>query len=224
MAWHTSIHDREGVACTDCHNPHPGVDVPQLVNVSHTAVKRPPRLPMSVDEPDACYKCHQRIYGLTVMPSRHPIAEGKMVCSDCHDAHGQAHGHLKEATVNEVCYECHAEKEGPFAYEHPPVTENCAYCHEPHGTVANNLLRQPTTFLCLRCHSGHSTHGRSEQCNRCHFVGGDITNVGGGPLDPMIPTDPTTRQALFTDCTQCHTQVHGSDLPSGFECFGRLQR
>jgi DmsE family decaheme c-type cytochrome len=224
MAWHSSTHHREGVACTDCHNPHPKADVPQVVRVSHTTVKRPRRLPMSVDEPQACYKCHEKIYALTALPSHHPIAEGKMVCSDCHDAHGQAHGHLKEATVNEVCYECHAEKEGPFAYEHAPVTENCAYCHEAHGTVENNLLRQPTTFLCLRCHSGHSTHGRSENCFRCHFVDGDITNVGGGPLDPMIPTTPITRKALFTDCTQCHTQIHGSDLPSGWVCFGMMRR
>ncbi len=224
MAWHSSTHNREGVACTDCHNPHPKADVVRVVNVSHTSIKRPVRLPMGVNEPEACYKCHQKIYGLTALPSHHPIAEGKMVCSDCHDAHGQARGHLKEETVNEVCYECHAEKEGPFAYEHPPVTENCGYCHEPHGTVTNNLLRQPTTFLCLRCHSGHSTHGSSTNCDRCHAVNGDITNVGGGPLDSMIPTTPTLRQALFTDCTQCHTQVHGSDLPSGWVCFGTMRR
>lgn len=224
MAWHSSTHSREGVACADCHNPHPTAAVSRLVNVSHTNIERPGRLPMSVNEPEACYRCHQKIYAFTAMPSRHPIAEGKMLCSDCHDSHGQAQGHLKEATVNELCYECHAEKEGPFAYEHAPVTENCAYCHEPHGTVENNLLRQPTTFLCMRCHSGHSTHGSSENCFRCHFVGDDITNVGGGPLDPMIPTTPASRQALFTDCTQCHTQIHGSDLPSGLECFGMMER
>ncbi|NQT36935.1 MAG: cytochrome c3 family protein [Planctomycetes bacterium] len=224
MAWHSSTHSREGVACADCHNPHPRSDVRQVVGISHTSVQRPRRLPMAVDEPRACYKCHPKVFGETSLPSHHPIAEGKMVCSDCHDGHGQARGNLKEATVNELCYECHAEKEGPFAYEHAPVTENCGTCHNPHGTVTNNLLHQPTTFLCLRCHSGHSTHGRSEQCFRCHFVAPDTTNVGGGPLDPMIPTTPAMRQALFTDCTQCHAQVHGSDQPSGFACFGQLQR
>ena len=100
-------------------------------------------------------------------------------------------------------------------YEHPPVTENCAHCHEPHGTVANNLLLQPVTFLCLRCHAGHSSHGRSSSCQRCHLVDGDPTNVGGGPRDPMIPTNHTIRGAMYTDCTQCHTQIHGSDLPEG---------
>ena len=227
MAWHSSTHEQYDVACTDCHNPHPKTDLARVVTVSHTSVTRPKRLPMCVDEPEACYKCHQKIYGLASLPSHHPINEGKMVCSTCHDAHGQAKGNLKEDTVNAVCYECHAEKEGPFAYEHPPVTENCSYCHEPHGTVANNLLRQPTTFLCLRCHSGHSIHsteGLSPQCLRCHFVHDDITNVGGGPLDPNSPTNPITRQALFTDCTQCHAQVHGSDLPYGMECLNRRFR
>ena len=79
-----------------------------------------------------------------------------MVCSDCHDPHGQDLDNLKEETVNLLCYKCHAEKQGPFAFEHPPVTERCTICHEPHGTVANNLLRQPATFLCLRCHAGHA--------------------------------------------------------------------
>jgi DmsE family decaheme c-type cytochrome len=147
-----------------------------------------------------------------------------MVCSDCHDSHGQAKGNLKEDSVNELCYECHAEKEGPFVYEHAPATENCAICHEPHGTVTNSLLRQPTTFLCMRCHSAHSTHNRSQNCRRCHFPNADDTNVGGGPLDPMIPTNPTIRAALFTDCTQCHTQIHGSDLPEGMVNAHRMLR
>jgi len=45
---------------------------------------------------------------------------------------------------------------GPFAFEHPPVTERCTICHEPHGTVAKDLLRKPVTFLCLQCHAGHA--------------------------------------------------------------------
>ena len=32
---------------------------------------------------------------------------------------------LKEASVNDNCYKCHAEKRGPFLWEHPPVRENC---------------------------------------------------------------------------------------------------
>jgi len=224
MAWHSSTHGREDVACTDCHDPHPNSHPVPFAGVNHTSMQRSKRLPMSVDEPNACFKCHPKIYGLASLPSHHPIKEGKLVCSRCHDAHGQNQGNLKTETVNLLCYTCHAEKQGPFVWEHPPVTENCDYCHEPHGTVVNNLLRQPTTFLCLRCHTGHSTHGASSQCARCHAVNGEFINVGGGPRDPMIPTTPDLRQALFTDCTQCHSQVHGSDLPSGFEDGHSMRR
>ena len=199
MAWHSSSHARFGVACADCHNPHPNLHVDKFVNMQHTNIWRTPRLPMAVNQPFACYKCHGDIYARNAMPSHHPIKEGKMLCSDCHDAHGQTQGNLREPTVNLVCWRCHAEKQGPFAYEHPPVTENCSICHEPHGTVANNLLHQPTTFLCLRCHSGHRTSP----------AGPNHT-----PLLGDIGNNPALQRAFYTDCTQCHAQIHGSDLPS----------
>ncbi len=189
MAWHSSTHSMHGVACTDCHSPHPSTAVPDFVDISHTSIARPKRMPMSVNEPYACFKCHPKVYAETSLPSHHPIKEGKMVCSDCHDGHGQAQGNLKEVTTNLVCYRCHAEKQGPFVWEHPPVTQDCGICHNPHGTVANNLLHQPTTFLCLRCHAGHRGQRRN------------------------IDADPTFRPALYSDCSQCHAQVHGSDLP-----------
>jgi DmsE family decaheme c-type cytochrome len=200
MAWHSSTHNLYDVACTDCHNPHPRAKVEEFVNISHTSISRPKRMPMSVDEPDACYKCHPKIFAMNSMPSHHPIKEGKMTCSACHDGHGQSQGNLKDgSTVNMVCYKCHAEKQGPFAYEHPPVTENCAICHEPHGTVANNLLRQPANFLCLRCHTGHRTSPLGP--NHAGLLG----DVG---------TSKPLQRAFYTDCTQCHHEIHGSDLPS----------
>jgi DmsE family decaheme c-type cytochrome len=199
MAWHSSIHSLSNVACADCHNPHPNLNVQPVVNIEHTNIRRPPRMPMSVDQPGVCYKCHGDIYAKTSMPHHHPIKEGKMLCSDCHDSHGQTEGNLKEPTINLVCYRCHADKQGPFAYEHPPVTENCAICHEPHGTVADNLMRQPTTFLCLRCHTGHRT---------------SPLGPNHAPLLGDVGTNPALQRAFFSDCTQCHSQIHGSDVPS----------
>jgi DmsE family decaheme c-type cytochrome len=173
--------------------------VSPVIGIEHTNLRRPNRLPMSVDEPYVCYKCHAKTYAQFSLPSHHPVKEGKMVCSDCHDPHGKHEGNLNEPTLNMVCYRCHADKQGPFAYEHPPVTENCAICHNPHGTVANNMLHQPTTFLCLRCHTGHRTSPRGP--NHTGLLG----DVG---------TNPGLQAAFFTDCTQCHSQIHGSDVPS----------
>ncbi len=198
MAWHSSTHGLEGVACTDCHNPHPSTKVPRYVQISHTQVRRPARRQMAVDEPETCYKCHPKIFALNALPSHHPIKEGHMVCSDCHDGHGQLEGNLKGADrINDLCWKCHAEKQGPFVYEHPPVTEDCGYCHEPHGTVANNLLRQPAAFLCLRCHAGHRGHHTG--------LAIDSTNIN---------QNIGNQQGLYRDCMQCHQQIHGSDLQS----------
>lgn len=198
MAWHASIHDQVGVACTDCHNPHPRSHVGRAVNISHTSIRRPSRLPMTVDERQSCAKCHPKVFAMTQLPSHHPLKEGKMSCSDCHDAHGQSKGNLKAENVNLVCYKCHADKQGPFVYEHPPVNEDCSICHNPHGTVANNLLHQPPSFLCLRCHSGH----RAPPAD--HF------GIGTSDIDG----NTFQRPVLYTRCTQCHSQIHGTDHPS----------
>jgi DmsE family decaheme c-type cytochrome len=203
MAWHASTHERYGVSCTDCHNPHPHANVRQVVNINHYGIEQPKRLAMSVQEPEACYKCHQKKFAENHLPSHHPILEGKMVCSACHDPHGQLEKNLKAETINQLCYKCHAEKTGPFAYPHPPVNENCAICHEVHGTVANNLLKQPPAFLCLRCHSGH---------HRPTSIGHPAVN-GVADLD----ANAKTRQVFYTNCTECHTQIHGSDVPSPIE-------
>ncbi|MCA9192251.1 MAG: hypothetical protein KDB03_10825 [Planctomycetales bacterium] len=200
MAWHSSTHSLAGVACTDCHNPHPNTFAQQTVGIAHTNISRQKRMPMSVDEPNACYKCHPKVYAENAMPSHHPIKEGKIVCSDCHDGHGQAQGNLNQPTLNQVCYRCHADKQGPFVNEHAPVTQDCGICHSAHGTVANNLLHQPATFLCLRCHSGH----RVGPTSGAHTFGG-LPDTGN---------NAAMQQAFFSDCTQCHSQIHGSDLPS----------
>jgi DmsE family decaheme c-type cytochrome len=202
MAWHSSIHANNGVACTDCHNPHPRACVPRFVQIDHYQVERPKRLPMSVDQPGTCYKCHPKMYGMNALPSHHPIKEGKLVCSDCHDPHGQYLNNLKEETVNMLCYKCHAEKQGPFAYEHPPVTENCCICHEPHGAVAQHLLRQPVTFLCMRCHPGHASNGDG------NIIIGTKTKSG------VTTSAAQYKKAFYTDCTTCHADIHGTNSAS----------
>lgn len=201
MAWHSSTHALMGVACTDCHNPHPRGGVDRFINTSgvdltHTHLSQTKRRPMSVQEPEVCYKCHPKIFAESHLPSHHPIREGKMVCSDCHDGHGQLEGSLNADSKNLLCWKCHADKQGPFAYEHPPVTEDCGICHASHGSVTDNLLKQPPTFLCLRCHVGHR----------------DGNHGGGDRVD--IDTIPQVRPGFYTNCMTCHSQIHGSDLPS----------
>jgi len=75
-----------------------------------------------------------------------------MSCDDCHNPHGALTNNgnpllngplLKTNTVNETCYQCHAEKRGPWLWEHPPVRESCLNCHSPHGSNQASLLIAP---------------------------------------------------------------------------------
>jgi len=124
IMWSLSSHARTQDACLTCHDPHGGVGASML--------KAP--------EPELCRECHPGQVAEGLLPSHHPIDEGKMVCTDCHNVHGDERGNLPGASTAEMCYRCHGEKEGPFVFEHAPVTEDCATCHKPHGSQNDHLL------------------------------------------------------------------------------------
>ncbi len=141
------------------------------------------------DTAEMCERCHKDVQAQFSLPNHHPVPEKKVFCTDCHDAHGgTGERNLRRDTVKATCTQCHTEKEGPFVYEHADLTEDCRTCHVPHGSVNNNLLTAREPFLCLQCHP--TTH-----------------TVNG--------TNPEERKrAFFTRCSDCHSQIHGSDLPS----------
>ena len=211
MQWHGNIHAMADVACSDCHRIHQGAI--------------PIRKSLKLAEPDLCYSCHQEYQAKANFPSHHPIKEGKMVCTSCHEAHGSAKGMLKtDERPNDLCFNCHARHQGPFVFEHAPVQEDCSICHDPHGTVANNLLKQNEPFLCLQCHESHFHATRTGSSTWPGNTAFDGNTLNGTPTG--TPTDATRvgftnshgtdawAQAFGTKCTVCHSKVHGSDLPS----------
>jgi len=148
-------------------------------------------------QPEVCYQCHKKVRSDFLKPSIHPVRFGKMACSDCHQPHGSdSHAMLTKPTVNQTCYTCHADKRGPLLWEHAPVTEDCDICHTPHGSVQPALLKKRGPLLCQQCHSqfGHPGVPRS---------------VSG------LPSGSPSTFLLAGNCTNCHSQVHGSNHPSG---------
>ena len=146
---------------------------------------------------ETCFTCHPRTRAQTFQASSHPLRFGAMACTDCHDPHDGANDFLlKRSTVNDTCYTCHAEKRGPFLWEHAPVSEDCSLCHNPHGSNHEALLKQRPPLLCQQCHS-----------------------TGGHPA--LAYTSETAENAfqqrfmLARSCSNCHSQVHGSNHPSG---------
>jgi len=179
--WPGSMHDEEDVACAACHRVH---------------AERDPVFD-ALTQQDVCFSCHPRTRSDTFKASSHPLRFGEMTCTDCHNPHdGNNEFLLTRPTVNETCYTCHAEKRGPFLWEHAPVTEDCTLCHDPHGSNHAALLKQRAPLLCQQCHSpsGHSAMAYTSEVAEDSFQ---------------------QRFLLGRSCANCHAQVHGSNHPSG---------
>jgi DmsE family decaheme c-type cytochrome len=172
--WHGSTHEERGLACVNCHTI--------MKSVSRKFQLK------TVFEPDTCFQCHKDRRAQMFRSSHMPVREGKIVCTDCHNPHGSnTEALLKKDSINDTCYMCHAEKRGPFLFEHAPVRENCDNCHEPHGTVNEYSLKLSRPRLCFECHQ--FGHGQS-----------------AGTFAPTT---------MGRQCQNCHTQVHGSNSPAG---------
>jgi DmsE family decaheme c-type cytochrome len=154
----------------------------------------------AVAQGQTCYGCHAAVRGQALRPSHHPLGDERMACSDCHAVHGSiGPALLTRGTVNETCLQCHADLRGPFLWEHPPVREDCLICHQPHGSVQASLLRQRGPWLCQQCHLAqfHPSAVLSGS-----DLPGDALPSGSGSM-------------LGSNCVNCHSQVHGSNHPSG---------
>jgi DmsE family decaheme c-type cytochrome len=177
LFWKGSAHESRDVACTNCHR------VMEEVSERRQLAK--------ATVIDTCAQCHVQRKAQLMRSSHMPLREGKMDCVSCHNPHGTVTpALLKENSVNETCYTCHAEKRGPFLWEHPPVMESCANCHDPHGSNHERMLKVAKPRLCQQCH-----------------------------VEVQHPTTPFTRTSrqfvLGRQCLQCHSTIHGSNHPSG---------
>jgi DmsE family decaheme c-type cytochrome len=198
----------QSLICLKCHSAsstpvlqywnaseHAGSDV--SCSDCHVLHQGPQQKAQRKDIAELCYRCHQAVRMEFSQFSHHPVPENKMGCNDCHEPHGGSQEHsLKGLTIKDMCTRCHMEYQGPFVYEHGDVTEDCTNCHSPHGSPNNQILAVGQPFLCLQCHAGHQdTHHQA---------------LASNPADPAANLKP----ALYTRCTDCHSTIHGTDIPS----------
>ena len=194
LHWAGSIHEANQLACSDCHNTMGRFSAQGLLRNA------------SVSE--TCQGCHGQQRAEFRRRSHMPLPEGKMSCIDCHSPHGSpTRPLLKADSVNDTCYACHAEKRGPFLWEHAPVRERCTTCHLPHGSNHDKLLTAARPYLCQQCHTSPALHaGQSFRGDQTAQAAG-----AGGSQSPRM---------IGRTCQNCHSQVHGSNHPSG----ARFQR
>lgn len=177
--WVGSVHEFNGLACVSCHKIHAAKD-PVLDRQTQAQV---------------CFTCHRNKRAKFFEFSHHPVREGQIACSDCHDIHGEdGTGLLVKANLREKCTSCHADKRGPFLWEHEPAAEDCTICHDPHGSNQPYLLKKRPPQLCQECHDpeGHP----SVNYDGIRLSGDSLFLQAGG-------------------CVNCHSAIHGSNDPAG---------
>ncbi len=176
-----SLHRQNDVSCTSCHSVH------------HAQTKE---LLLVKAQPQLCYSCHLQQKPQFEMPFHHRVNEGLIQCTDCHNPHGTAGPKQvrTSSSQNIVCFTCHAEKQGPFVFEHGPVkVEGCSSCHTVHGSPNAHLLKVSNiNILCLQCHT--------------------TSSFSGAPGTPSFHNQST----FFQACTTCHVQIHGSNFDPTF--------
>ncbi len=184
--WQNSTHDVRALVCANCHNVH-GNNPQYMTQRTQTEV---------------CTPCHRQIVPQLMLQSRHPIRDGKIKCSDCHNSHGTIADKLVDAQhVNLKCFECHAKTRGPYLWEHPPVVEDCLSCHVPHGSTHASLLNSRSPYLCQRCHS-NVEHPSQLQARNSQQAGQSVYRT-------------LNNQGFYRGCLNCHSSIHGSNHPSG---------
>lgn len=190
VAWSGSAHDARNVACTNCHQLMQNKSASS--NLKLATVR------------ETCGTCHTKQRNAALKPSHMPLGENKLECTNCHNPHGSPNPKLLLATsTNETCYSCHAEKRGPFLFEHPPAAENCANCHDPHGTSHEKMLKVSRPRLCQQCHqpTGHPQTARTVQ----------TSPTTGAPIVPTADIQFLKNR----ECSNCHFNIHGSNHPAG---------
>lgn len=189
-----TMRDENGmdISCEACHGPgslhseNGGEILGQIINPGK--------------DPEACFQCHLDKQGSFHLPSAHPVLEGRISCTDCHDPHqgqGQAikGGGTALFSENETCFQCHDAQRGPYVFEHEALRDGCTTCHEVHGSVNAKLLKVRNANLCLQCHM--------EIVNPLPNVDAGFHSRGGGRLS-----------AGTCWSAGCHEAVHGSNSSS----------
>lgn len=176
-SWSFGPHAKAEVACASCHTMHAS----RTSTGIETRAKR-------VDPVSAkCATCHTDVMARFRLPSRHPVSEGAMSCTSCHNPHSGNRTEVRNEV--EKCGTCHQAQRTPKAIVHPPVAESCSTCHNPHGSPNRRLLTMAMPTLCIQCHS---------IADNRHAVG----SLAGGALGG----------AALRNCVSCHKAIHGSQL------------
>ena len=107
--WKGSQHEARNVSCISCHSIHKPMSTTSQLK--------------AMNQQNTCITCHRDKVAKLDKSGHMPVREGKMECSSCHNPHGTTNVRLLKTgnTINESCTSCHAEKRGPWLFEHAGI-------------------------------------------------------------------------------------------------------
>jgi DmsE family decaheme c-type cytochrome len=185
----------------------------------------------AMDRSEPCLMCHQKQKDL--FQFRRGVHQLSAVgCNDCHQIHGAPVASLLRKKETDLCFSCHQEVRGKFYLpnNHRVLqgAVKCTDCHTPHGTRTRASLRKWNKFnedVCFKCHPEkrgpwvfEHLAVKAEGCSICHVP-------HGSPNRFLLTARDTRRVCIQCHgqrhinprlCTNCHTQIHGSNFSSRF--------
>jgi len=183
-----SEHALAGLTCTSCHSQHAHASGAEaLLRAGPVTLPGGDRLS---NVTQLCASCHTESVTDFAFNERHRLLEGVIDCASCHDPHSPQSRTLLGGFKQEACIDCHTDKGGPFVFEHQASRiEGCTACHSAHGSPNRHMLsHQRVGELCFTCHAA-------------------VPQFHSG-FSPVAPV----RFGLDTQCTNCHSTIHGSNF------------
>ena len=223
------IHNRQGLACADCHGGDPTSDDEDIsMDEAVGFVGIPSRAEIS----GFCGRCHsdatyirqynpalridqETLYHTSVHGQRllengdHKVA----VCTDCHGAHGILPGAdprspVNTANVPQTCGRCHSDP--IYMREYGIPTDQF---EKYRGSVHGRPLLEEGDLSAPACNDCHGNHGATPPgvnslanvCGQCHSINNELVNAS--------PHRPAFERLGIAACETCHSH-HDIQSPS----------
>ena len=220
-AFGSSVHGRQGLACTACHTdidgyPHPPLDVnsSRMYQLGHY---------------QTCAQCHNEVYekSLDSIHARE-IAAGNWqaaICTDCHGAHDTASPHEPRELIPRTCSKCHAGIYNEYlesahgealTEEGNPDVPTCIDCHGVHNQEdpRTTQFRLNSPQLCANCHADPALMGKYDiSTNVFDTYVADFHGTTVTLFERQSPDVPTNKPVCY-DCHGVHNMKRADDPDS----------
>lgn len=182
--WFARDHS-QALGCADCHEVHRPVKRDKLLKPA---------------EGQECSPCHDDLADKIKAKTHHTLADGAVVCGNCHAFHGSKQRFLLAKPQAELCADCH-DKDVPKPESHKRKDFKLKHKTEAKGKEAECHMCHDQPSFCDRCHTVKIPHAeeyvekhereakaKPQACLSCHDAKfcGDCHEPLPAPFNRMV--------------------------------------